>query len=70
MFYNEVNTITQLHVIVSDVFISYSRHDIDLVRHLSDQLTARNRGPWTDWQNIPEFLLDFRWNRSNQRIIL
>ena len=28
----------QVHVIVSDVFISYSRRDIDFVRHLFDQL--------------------------------
>ena len=38
---------------MSDVFISYSRRDIDFVRHLFDQLTARNREPWADWQDIP-----------------
>ena len=38
---------------MSDVFISYSRRDIDFVRHLFDQLTARDREPWADWQNIP-----------------
>ena len=32
-----------------DVFISYSRRDIDFVRHLFDQLTARDREPWADW---------------------
>ena len=35
---------------MSDVFISYSRRDIDFVRHLFDQLTARD--PWADWQDI------------------
>ena len=34
-----------------DVFISYSRLDIDFVRHLFDQLTARDRQPWADWQD-------------------
>ena len=38
---------------MSDVFISYSRRDIDFVRHLFDQLTARDREPWADWQDIP-----------------
>jgi len=38
---------------MSDVFISYSRRDIDFVRHLFDQLTARDRQPWADWQDIP-----------------
>jgi len=51
--YNEANTIIQVHVIMSDVFISYSRRDIDFVRHLFDQLTARDRKPWADWQDIP-----------------
>ena len=37
---------------MSDVFISYSRRDIDFVRHLFDQLTARDREPWADWQDI------------------
>ena len=36
---------------MSDVFISYSRRDIDFVRHLFDQLTARDREPWADWQD-------------------
>ena len=40
-------------VAMSDVFISYSRRDIDFVRHLFDQLTARDREPWADWQDIP-----------------
>jgi len=30
---------------MSDVFISYSRRDIDFVRHLFDQLKARDREP-------------------------
>ena len=34
---------------MSDVFISYSRRDIDFVRHLFDQLKARDREPWADW---------------------
>jgi len=38
---------------MSDVFISYSRRDIDFVRPLFDQLTARDREPWADWQDIP-----------------
>ena len=38
---------------MSDVFISYSRRDIDFVRHLFDQLTARDREAWADWQDIP-----------------
>ncbi len=33
---------------MSDVFISYSGPDIDFVRHLFDQLTARAREPWAD----------------------
>ena len=38
---------------MSDVFISYSRRDIDFVRHLFDQLQAHDREPWADWQDIP-----------------
>ena len=38
---------------MSDVFISYSRPDIDFVRHLFDQLIARDRDAWADWQDIP-----------------
>ena len=30
---------------MSDVFISYSRRDIDFVRHLFEQLIARDREP-------------------------
>ena len=38
---------------MSDVFISYSRRDIEFVRHLFDQLQAHDRQPWADWQDIP-----------------
>ena len=38
---------------MSDVFISYSRRDIDFVRYLFDQLTSRDREPWAAWQDIP-----------------
>ena len=38
---------------MSDVFISYSRRDIGFVRHLFDQLTARDREAWANWQDIP-----------------
>ena len=38
---------------MSNVFISYSRRDIDFVRHLFDRLKARDRDAWADWQDIP-----------------
>ena len=38
---------------MSDVFISYSRCDIDFVCHLFDQLKARDCEAWADWQDIP-----------------
>ena len=38
---------------MSDVFISYSRRDIDFVRHLFDQLQVRDLETWADWQDIP-----------------
>ncbi len=38
---------------MSDVFISYSRKDIDFVHRVFDVLTARDRDPWADWQDIP-----------------
>ena len=38
---------------MSDVFISYSRRDIDFVRYLFDQLTTHDREAWADWQDIP-----------------
>ena len=37
---------------MSDVFISYSHRDMDFVRHLFDQLTARDRELRADWQDI------------------
>ena len=37
---------------MSDVFISYSRRDIDFVCYRFDQLTARDREPWADWPDI------------------
>ena len=44
---------TYVTKLISDVFISYSRRDIDFVRYLFDQLTARDRDAWADWQDIP-----------------
>jgi hypothetical protein len=38
---------------MSDVFISYSRRDIDFVRQIFDQLTTHDYAPWVDWQDIP-----------------
>ena len=35
---------------MSDVFISYSRRDIDFVLHLFDQLAVRDFEPWADPQ--------------------
>ena len=37
---------------MSDIFISYSRRDIDFVRHLFDQLQERDHESWVDWQDI------------------
>ena len=37
---------------MSDVFISYSRRDIDFICYRFDQLTARDREPWAAWQDI------------------
>ena len=42
---------------MSDVFISYSRRDIEFVRHLFEQLKASDRETWADWQNIPLLLI-------------
>ena len=42
---------------MSDAFIFYSRRDIEFVRHLFDQLTARDRDASADWQNIPLLLI-------------
>ena len=37
---------------MSDLFISYSRRDTDFVRHLFDQLKARDREAWAEWSKI------------------
>ena len=37
---------------MSDVFISYSRKDIDFVQRGFDVLTSRDRDPWVNWQDI------------------
>ncbi len=37
---------------MTDVFISYSRKDTDFVRRLFDDLKARGREAWVDWQGI------------------
>ena len=45
---------------MSDVFISYSRLDIDFVCYLFDQLKARGREDWSNWQNISLLLIGCR----------
>lgn len=35
-----------------DLFISYSRKDMDFVRQLFDRLNARQREAWIDWRGI------------------
>jgi len=37
---------------MTDVFISYSRKDIDFVRQLFDRLNVKQRETWVDWQGI------------------
>src|SRR5512145_2353807 len=37
---------------MTDVFISYSRHDTDFVRRLFDALRAEQREAWVDWRGI------------------
>ena len=32
-----------------DVFISYSRKDIEFAQRLHHELEARDREPWVDW---------------------
>ena len=44
---------TQRVADMADVFISYSRKDIDFVQHLHQELESRNREPWVDWRDIP-----------------
>lgn len=36
-----------------DVFISYAREDKTFVRQLNEQLQARKRDTWVDWEDIP-----------------
>jgi WD40 repeat protein len=38
---------------VAHVFMSYSRRDMDFVRHLSDALIGQSREAWVDWKDIP-----------------
>ena len=38
---------------MSDVFISYSRKDIQFAQRIHQELEARDREPWVDWQDIP-----------------
>ena len=35
-----------------DVFISYSRRDLEFVRRLDASLVARGKDVWVDWQDI------------------
>jgi hypothetical protein len=38
---------------MADVFVSYSRKDMDFVRKLHDALAEHNWQAWVDWQDIP-----------------
>ena len=38
---------------MADVFISYSRKDIEFAQRIHHELEARNHEPWVDWQDIP-----------------
>ncbi|MCB9452483.1 MAG: tetratricopeptide repeat protein [Anaerolineaceae bacterium] len=38
---------------MSDVFISYSRSNVDFAEQLFDALKSRGMSAWVDWQNIP-----------------
>ena len=38
---------------MADVFISYSRKDIDFARRLVDALKNAGQEAWIDWQGIP-----------------
>jgi len=38
---------------MADLFISYSRKDIEFVRALHEALTAAGREAWVDWEDIP-----------------
>jgi WD40 repeat protein len=48
---------------VADVFVSYSRKDIEFVRVLVGALTDRDKEVWVDWEGIPptvEFMEEIR----------
>ena len=38
---------------MADVFISYSRQDIQFAQRIHQELEARDRQPWVDWRDIP-----------------
>ncbi|MDQ7024308.1 MAG: TIR domain-containing protein [Anaerolineae bacterium] len=38
---------------MTDVFVSYSRKNIDFVRKIFDALEANGKDVWVDWENIP-----------------
>lgn len=38
---------------MTDVFISYSRHDMEFAKHLLGKLTGEKRHVWADWERIP-----------------
>jgi TIR domain len=48
---------------VADVFVSYSRRDIELVRELHTFLTRAGREVWVDWEDIPPAS---RWEQDIQ----
>ena len=37
---------------MADVFISYSRKDIQFAQRIHQELEARDCEPWADWQDI------------------
>jgi WD40 repeat protein len=37
---------------MADVFIAYSRRDIEFVRRMQEALQEQNRKPWIDWKDI------------------
>ena len=47
---------------MSDVFISYSRIDIDFVKKLDKALVAVDRDIWVDYESIP---LTAPWRASH-----